>query len=250
MLRISPLARKLCTKQGIDPATLRGTGPRGRIMAGDVCPKPGRRSGPALRDFAIAPTHPEKNNYYIYDGAVNMSALAAISLPIAVQCEKLLEKRYSLFDYIIRAVVKACISSPAWRAEDAPVDTLLFEQHGEQVTAIPDAAGKSIYALARAAENPLPAAAVKEPAIIICDAQTRRAQVVPYLGGVYRPAFGFVVRGGSPKVGIRAGREQPSDFVLSYTFYANADVLEPAEANRIAARLHNLLYNPVSLLLL
>lgn len=58
---ISPLARKLCQKQGIDPATLRGTGPRGRIMAADVVAPAApmcSRGKTVVNDFAIPPTSP------------------------------------------------------------------------------------------------------------------------------------------------------------------------------------------------
>lgn len=249
---ISPLARKLCAKQGIDPSTLRGSGPRGRIMAADVkAPQtaPASRGKTALTDFATPPTRPEIMGYYVYDGTVDMSALGSISLPIAVQCERLLENRYSLFDYIVRAVVKACISCPAWVDAGGAIDVLLFENNGEKVAAICDAGNKTIFRIARETQHPAPVPETFAPHIVVCDISTSRAQVLEHLRNVKRPAFGFVVRGGSPKVGIRAGREELHDFSLSYTFYA-ATTLAEQEANRIAARLQAHLYNPVSLLLL
>ena len=250
---ISPLARKLCRKQGIDPATLRGSGPRGRIMAADVVLPSApmtNRGKTVMNDFAIAPTRPEIDGYYVYDCEVSMTALARISLPIAVQCEKLLEHRYSLFDYLVRAVVKACTGYPAWVPADGKVDVLLFEEAGEKVVAIEDAAAKSIYRLARetqrCASAGLPTAFT--PHIAVCDAATARQQVVDYIASGKRPSFGFVARGNSPKVGIRAGAESRSNFTLPYTFYVSSTI-PAAEANRIAARLQELLYNPVSLLL-
>jgi hypothetical protein len=82
----------------------------------------------------------------------------------------------------------------------------------------------------------------------VCDAATSRQQVVDYIASGKRPSFGFVARGKQPKVGIRAGGEQLSNFDLPYTFYIST-AIPAAEANRIAARLRELLYNPVSLLL-
>ncbi len=243
---ISPLARKLCATRGVPPESLRGSGPRGRIMAADVeagVATPARRGGTAMTCPAQLPTRPEKDGYYVYDAEADMKALADISLPIAVQCEKLLERRYSALDYIVRAVVKACTDdSPL---TDTPVDVLLFEQNGQKLTAVRDAAQKSIFRLAREVSAPLPAPF--SPHIIVCDADTERTQVAAQLQTDMQPLFGFVARG-LPKADIHTGGEAPN-LDLPYTFYA-ANTLPPATANRIAARLHTLLIDPVSLLLL
>ena len=249
---ISSLARKLCRKQGIDPATLRGSGPRGRIMAADVVASANpmcSRGKTVVNDFAIPPTRQEIDGYYVYDCEANMAALARISLPIAVQCEKLLENRYSLFDYLVRAVVKSCTGYSAWIPADGKVNVLLFQDAGEKVVAIEDAAAKSIYRLARETQRSstgIPAGFC--PHIAVCDTSTARRQVADYVTSGTLPAFGFVVRGKTPKVGIRAGGEALSTFNLPYTFYISTTI-PAAEANRIAARLGDLLYNPVSLLL-
>lgn len=249
---ISPLARKLCQKKGIDPAALSGSGPRGRIMAADVVEPtiaPVSRGRTVVNDFAITPTRPEIDGYYVYDQEVDMAALARISLPIAVQCEKLLEKRYSLFDYITRAVVKACTGHPCWMPANGKVDVLLFEEEGRKVMGIENAANKSIYRLAREIQQDSDSVLENfTPHIAVCDAATARQQVEDYIASGKRPVFGFVARGRSSKVGIRAGADNPGNFTLPYTFYVSTTI-PAAEANRIAARLGDLLYNPVSLLL-
>lgn len=248
---ISPLARKLCTRQGIDPATLQGTGPRGRIMAADVR---ARRKAPTPRGTvrrrpAASPTRADVGGYRVYDACADMTALAAVSLPIAVQCEKLLEQRYSLFDYIIRAVVKACCAGTAWGKSTPNVHLLLFEQEGARTLALPDAADKSIYRLARELSAPTALPEGENAHIVICDTRTTRASVAAQLPEGAAPVFALVVRGGSPKVGIRAGREQPNDFMLEYSFYADHR-LDREETDAIAARLNTLLCSPVALLLL
>ncbi|HIX87935.1 MAG TPA: E3 binding domain-containing protein [Candidatus Akkermansia intestinavium] len=250
---ISPLARKLCERRGIDPAQLRGSGPRGRIMAADVIAPthaPRHRGETAYGDPTLPPTRPQKDGYYIFDATVNMQALAAISLPIAVQSEKLLDQRYSLFDYIVRAVVKACCSCPAWEDAGGNIDVLLFEESGEQLTAIRDAKHKTIFRIAREAPSEHVVPANYAPHIVVCDAHTTRAQVAAHLlGAPKRPGFALLVRGQSPKVGIRAGSEDLRSLDLPYTFYVSTTIPE-LEASRIAARLQTLLYSPVSLLLL
>lgn len=249
---ISPLAKKLCIARGIDPSRLKGSGPRGRIMAADVqesaAAPPESARGTMIAEFALRPTRAEKDGYYVYDDEVSMKALADISLPIAVQCEKLLEKRYSLMDYIVRAVVKACCAAPEWNQSD--VNTLLFERQGEKTAAIPDSAAKSIYRIARETQAGAPVPTEFHPHIVVCDAHTTRAQVAERLSSDHRPDFALVVRGNSPMVGIRAGSEGLTDYVLPYTFYAATKAIPGEAANRIAADLHALLYNPVRLLLL
>ena len=247
---ISPLAKKLCAARGISPSLLSGSGPRGRIMAADVpteAPE-AARTGPKRALHLLHPTRAEKDGYYVYDDEVDMKALAEISLPIAVQCEKLLDHRYSLFDYIVRAVVRACVDATGWQKSE--VNALVFEQQGEKVTAIPNAAGKTLYRMVREAAASAPVPAHYQPHIVVCDAQTTRSQVAAYLGPEARPLFAFVARGGTPKVGIRAGRENLPNHLLSYTFYVAAGVIPQEAANHIAAELRNYLYNPVRLLLL
>ncbi len=202
-----------------------------------------------LADPAAHPTREPKDGYYVYDAQVDMSALSDISFPIAVQCEKLLEKRYSLFDYIVRAMVKACLSAKEWTPER--VDILLFEQRGEQTTVLSDAAGMSIYRIARESAKQLPVSPGFNPNIVICDAHTTRAQVAEKLCGERRPAFALVLRGNTPKTGIRAGKASTPHLLLPYTFYAAAESAVSVEtANHIAGELYALLYNPVRLLLL
>lgn len=247
---ISPLARKLCAKQGIDPATLRGSGPRGRIMAADVTtPAPRGKGETTIADNCLGITRPEKDGFHIFDDRADMSALAAISLPIAVQCEKLLENRYSLFDYIVRAVVRACSGFPEWMDADGNVNVLLFENAGNKIAAIANAAQKSIFKLSREISK---APAVPEgfvPHIIICDTKTSRESVAQHVAPETRPAFALVIRGNTPKDAIRAGQEEIRSHILEYTFYA-ATTISQKVAGRIAARLKSLLYNPVSLLLI
>ena len=91
----SPLAARLAAEAGLNPATLRGTGPRGKIMAADVRAALRPADGPARRvQTPLAPRdtrHATRvDNFYLYSLEANMAYLAAISTPIAVQCEKLI----------------------------------------------------------------------------------------------------------------------------------------------------------------
>ncbi len=246
---ISPLAKKICAARGIDPTQLHGSGPRGRIVAADLAAADSalNRTGTTLALRESHPTREPKEGYFVYDDTVDMDALAQISLPIAVQCEKLLEERYSLFDYIVRAVVKACLSAPEWKRET--VDLLLFEHDGEKITAVSDAAAKSIYRLAKEIGK-MPPPPDFHPRIVVCDTHTARARVADVLHTDNRPDFAFVVRGDSSKDDIRAGGDNLSSYNLAYTFYAAEEAVSPEVANRIATELHALLFSPVRLLLI
>ncbi|MBR5875531.1 MAG: E3 binding domain-containing protein [Akkermansia sp.] len=250
-MKISSLAAKICKAKGINPATLTGTGPGGRIMAADVKENaPQKRDGAtAIAEFAQLPTRPEKDNYYVYDTEVDMAALGDISLPIAVQCEKLLENRYSVIDYIVRAVVKAGLSAPTLRNYTEPADVLIFENSGEKRAAVTDAAKKNIYKISREAASGAPIPPNYTPTFIVCDAHTSRACVAAHVEPGCRPLFAFVDRGNTPKEKVRAGAAGMADYILSYTFYVHTSIPE-AEANGVAANLHAMLYNPVRLLLL
>ena len=84
----SPLAARLAAEAGLNPATLRGTGPRGKIMAADVRAALRPADGPARRvQTPLAPRdtrHATRvDNFYLYSLEANMAYLAAISTPIA-----------------------------------------------------------------------------------------------------------------------------------------------------------------------
>ena len=188
--------------------------------------------GTVVRDFAMQPTRPEKDGYYVYDNAVNVGALARVSLPIAVQCEKLLERRYSLFDFIVRAVVKACMSQPSWVQEGSAVNLLLFADSGQRVVALENVAGKSIYRLIREAAKAGQPPKGFYPHITVCDADISRSQVAGYFGCEVRPLFGFATRGDLPKTeieidsGISTGRYDTKTW--EYSGYETLDEMYTA----------------------
>ncbi len=245
---ISPLAKRLCATRGIAPDTLRGSGPRGRIMACDVNaanlkPAPARGGHTVVASDYIPPTRPEKEGFFVYDCEVDMIALANMSLPIAVQGEKLLARRYTLMDYIVRAVVKACANGVD---ESESLDVLLFEERGQKITALADLRKKSIYQLAEQGQAESTLSEEFVPNIVICDSNTSREQVRSQMESNHRTRFALAIRGGSPKVGIQVGSKIKSA-KLAYTFYIS-NTMPQQTADHIAARLSALLYDPVSLL--
>ena len=190
------------------------------------------------------------DNFYLYSPEANMAYLAAISTPIAVQCEKLIGGRYRLFDYVVRAAVKACASEPEWLAGDAAAELLMVLDKGEKYVFIENASGKTIYniameRLAAPAAGPLPAGSVA-PNILLCDSGVNVAAqraVLPEM-----PHSIISIGGTTPKTGIEAGRPV-SKLILPVTLYVNAGILPECKASNIAAEFKTLLENPVLLLL-
>ena len=190
------------------------------------------------------------DNFYLYSLEANMAYLAAISTPIAVQCEKLIGGRYSLFDYVVRAAVKACISEPEWLAGDSAAELLMVLDKGEKYVFIENASGKTIYniameRLAAPAAGPPPAGSIT-PNILLCDSGVNveaQRTVLPEM-----PHSIISIGGTTPKTGIEAGRPV-SKLILPVTLYVNANILPECKASKIAAEFKTLLENPVLLLL-
>ncbi|WP_295925664.1 biotin/lipoyl-containing protein, partial [uncultured Akkermansia sp.] len=152
-VKCSPLAARLALEAGLNPGTLKGTGPHGKIMAADVRAAIRPAEGPARRvHIPLAPRdtrHATRvDNFYLYSLEANMAYLAAISTPIAVQCEKLIGGRYNLLDYVVRAAGEAGISRPEWLAGDAAAEQLMGLDKGEKYVFIENASGKTIYNIA------------------------------------------------------------------------------------------------------
>jgi pyruvate/2-oxoglutarate dehydrogenase complex dihydrolipoamide acyltransferase (E2) component len=252
----SPLARKLAEEAGIDPAEINGTGPRGKIMVQDV-----RKALALSKDTPAQKVHvplapkdarqaSRVDDYYLYSLEANMAYLAAISTPIAVQCEKLLGSRYSLFDYVVRAAVKACISRPEWKEDFSDVELLMALDKGEQFVLLNHAQDKTIYNIAMSRIEAQHRQKKEEisvtPDVILCDSGVNVGQVRALFPAMPRTIVG--IGGTSPKTGIEAGRPV-SKLILPVTLYVNARLLPETVASKIAAEFKTLLENPVLLLL-
>src|SRR5206468_10325798 len=61
-IRISPKARRLATERGIDPATIKGSGPGGEILAGDIPELAGNGSGIVNLEPETGNLQPESAN--------------------------------------------------------------------------------------------------------------------------------------------------------------------------------------------
>lgn len=251
---MSPLAAAMARSLKLNCSEITGTGPHGKIMACDI-----RNAAPSSQqgDMPITKRASVKmrvssvivrmDGYYVYSFPADMSQLAAISMPIAVQCEKLMGGRYSLFDYVARASVRACLSRPGWLGDS--IDLLMVMDKGNREIPVHDAATKAIYHIARtrmgveAGEN-VPSAA-EAPAIILSDAGLPVPDLRKKLDG--NPSAFIALGGTRPKTGFEAGRPV-NKLLLPVTLYVNSSLLNQGEAAAVASEFKTLMENPVLLL--
>ncbi len=250
-VKLSPLAAKLVAKAGLNPLHLRGTGPRGKIMAADV-QAANQAYTPARKvQTPVAPKdtrHAEREgDFYVFSLVANMDYLAAISVPIAVQCERLIGGRYTLFDYVVRAAIKACLSEPEWLAGDTSVDLRMVLEGGAKQVLVSNAAKKNIYKIAseRLSAGDTPTLPTGKANIILCDC----GMDVATARGLQQDAPHTIISigGNSPKSHIEAGRPVTA-FTMDAMLCLNANIIPEQTACRIAAEFKTLLENPVLLL--
>lgn len=254
---MSPLARKMAAANDIDVSSLRGTGPHGRIMAADLT-----RPGATRDQYPIAKMASQEQriispvtrveDYFIFTLEANMSQLAQISIPIAVQSEKLLGGRYCLFDYVARAAVKAFATVPETLNNDGDIDCLMVVNKGSKGIALPQAVKKTIYAIAHARDIGEPEGSTSPvppnyaPNLLVCDAGATIRNLPD--GTVNGRPMGYVILGGtSPKTGIEAGRPIHK-LMLPLTLYVDSGSVKAEMASRVAAEFKALMENPVLLL--
>ncbi len=252
--RMSPLAAAMVRDLHIDCAGITGSGPHGRIMSCDIkagADRARKDSLPIMKKASVrmrvSSVVVRMDGYYAYSFPADMSQLAAISMPIAVQCEKLMGCRYSLFDYAARASVRACLSRQS--RTGGSIDLVMVMEKGIREIPVYDAAKKTIYHIARArigvesGENiPVPSEA---PSIVLADAGFPVPNLREKLAS--QPEAFIALGGTRPKTGFEAGRPV-NKLLLPVTLYLNSTLLSQGEAAAIASEFKTLMENPVLLL--
>jgi pyruvate/2-oxoglutarate dehydrogenase complex dihydrolipoamide acyltransferase (E2) component len=250
---ISPLARKIAKDRHVDCSLIKGSGPRGKIMSADVLKADvGHGKSEDYPIMKVADVDPKVasvvariGDFFVFSFNADMSELAKISIPIAVQCEKLMGGRFSLFDYVARASVRACKLVPEWLHDE--INLMMISHQGDLKVSIPNASKKSIYkiALKRLGVEAGEPCCESNTNLLLCDAGVVLKEVRNQLPDV--PAALVALGGTSSKLSIEAGRPV-SKLLLPVTIYLNASTLDWDSAARIAAEFKTLLENPVLLL--
>jgi pyruvate dehydrogenase E2 component (dihydrolipoamide acetyltransferase) len=124
----SPLARRLAKEKGVDLSTLKGTGPRGRIVKQDILASKGKGpSAPAVA-FGLPPARQEKANtmrkviaqrlseskqtvphFYL---TVDVALDAAMALRAQLNARPGATYKVTLNDFIIKAMAQALVTVP------------------------------------------------------------------------------------------------------------------------------------------
>lgn len=252
---MSPLARKMAKSLKLDCMGIKGTGPHGRVMVRDLEGVPVSDGTPIVKRASggrkVTSTISCMGGYYVFSFDTDMSQLAAISTPIAVQCEKLIGGRYCLFDYVVRASVKAFLTDSGWLPKGEPLDLLMVMDKGDKMIPVTNAVKKSIYNIAcerrdyrqDATEQQEPESYL--PRLVICDAKAPAKDLKDKLP--HRPEALVALGGTSPKTGIEAGRPV-SKIMLPVNLYINSASMDTAAAHHIVAEFKALMENPVLLL--
>lgn len=139
-VKASPLARKIADASGVDLTTITGTGPGGRILAADVENAPAGGSAPAARpQQTIRPiAGPDDQRipltgmrtiiadrltasktqipHFYLNIEVDAGPLMAFRKHINESSEKLNGNKYSVNDFVLRAVVRGASAVPAINA--------------------------------------------------------------------------------------------------------------------------------------
>jgi len=123
-IKASPLARKIAAEKGLDLRTLAGTGPGGRIVRADVLSAPVGGSAPAGRPVqTIRPVAgpddqriPLTGMRTIIDIEVDAAPVLALRQEINAGTEKSGGNKYTVNDFILKAVAAAAAQVPGVNA--------------------------------------------------------------------------------------------------------------------------------------
>jgi pyruvate dehydrogenase E2 component (dihydrolipoamide acetyltransferase) len=169
-LKVSPLARKIAGEQGIDLATVAGSGPAGRIVKKDLANASGAKpsaapakppaaapvSAPAPISNAIMPVAKEGDqtvelssmrkviasrllaskqtipHFYLHV-EVDAAPLMALRKQVNDQATQTHGNKYTVNDFILKAVINACQTVPAVNASFAGDKVINFKHVGMSV---------------------------------------------------------------------------------------------------------------------
>lgn len=109
-LRISPLARKLAAQRGVDPTTVAGTGPRGRIVKADIlaaAASPTRAPSVAPSPALPAPGSPLPSSTLLARGPIQEERLVPASTMRATIARRLLEAKTQIPHFYLEIEVDA-----------------------------------------------------------------------------------------------------------------------------------------------
>lgn len=171
-IKVSPLARKIAAEKGVNLETLKGSGPGGRILKKDV---EGAKAGPATAPAAPAPATSARPaaqaivpaaasgedkrvelssmrkiiaerlltskvtipHFYLHV-EVDAAPLMALRKQINEQSEKSTGNKYSINDFVVKALINACVAVPQANASYAGDHIIQYASVGISVAVAVD----------------------------------------------------------------------------------------------------------------
>ncbi|SHI49084.1 pyruvate dehydrogenase E2 component (dihydrolipoamide acetyltransferase) [Rubritalea squalenifaciens DSM 18772] len=166
-LKVSPLARKIAASKGVDLTSIAGSGPGGRIVKADVenaqaspapAAKPAAASAPAAAPApqAIQPTVNEEDkviplssmrkiiadrlltskqtipHFYLHV-EVDAAPLMSLRKQVNAQAEQTHGNKYTVNDFIVKAMINACVAVPEVNASYTGDSIVQFANVGVSV---------------------------------------------------------------------------------------------------------------------
>ena len=279
-LLITPCARRLCRELGIDPAAVRGTGPRGRIQRDDVlacrpaapAPAPGpaeawRKPLSGMRRTVGRRLLESKTTipHVYFEDRADATALQALRRQLAEAALRKNGTKLTVNDFVLKATATALAEFPALNVrldgdelvgyDSVSLGMAVAVEDGLLVPVIPDAAGRSLSELSVAAAD---LAARARSGKLTLDEISGSTFTVSNLGGYGLERFHAIIN--PPEVGILAvgairdrvvavdGRPEVRPMMcLSASF--DHRLVDGALAAQFLARVRALLESPAELLL-
>ncbi len=145
-VKVSPLAKKIAISKGIDLANVIGSGPGGRIVADDIesytpsstpnTATPSSNSAPSAIATGLSPTYSSEDTVTPLSGMrkiiadrlsiskqtiphfylhveVDAAPLLQLRKQVNAQAEETHGNKYSINDFIVKALINACVKQPA-----------------------------------------------------------------------------------------------------------------------------------------
>jgi pyruvate dehydrogenase E2 component (dihydrolipoamide acetyltransferase) len=199
----SPLARRLASQRGLDPGTLKGSGPNGRIVKRDIelarptatPAAPGRPTAPALQTAGGFTEVPHNNMRRTIAQRLTESKSTIPHFYLTVDCrmERLLAlrteinstapRKISVNDFIVRAVAVALRDVP--EANVGWTDTAMRRYHHADIAVAVSTDAGLITPIVRASEMKSLAAISAEIADLAERARATRLRPDEYQGGSF-----------------------------------------------------------------
>jgi pyruvate dehydrogenase E2 component (dihydrolipoamide acetyltransferase) len=254
--QVSPLARRLASERGIDLASIKGSGPHGRIVASDV--------GSAVPKGAAAEAAPHL--YLIADIEIGRLLALCAEANAATSGDKSGGAAFSPNDFVVKAWAAALQRVPAanaiWagdrilRSTSSDIGVVMALDDGAITPIVRNAEAKSLTAIsgeirdlsARARDNKLEPAEYQGGVSAVSNLGTHGMRE---FAAIIKPPHATILAVGAPRRAATEAADGSVKFVSVMTVTLSCDhrVLDEAHGAQLLAVFKALLENPITALI-